>query len=184
MGGKNIFKQKEDIHLFVDEHCTLRILKKKDVSDDYVFWLKNYEITKYTEQKYRSHTSADVEEFVVEKYKSKSDLLFGIFIDNKHIGNIKLGPIRWEHLSGEVSYFIGEKEFWGRGIAFVVIKKVVEFAFNEIGLKKINASYYENNIGSAKVLEKCGFSVEGVIKSSLIFEGERIDRVLVGIISQ
>lgn len=69
----------------------MRILTKKDVSDKYVLWLNDYEVTKYTEQRYRQHSRVDIEDFEVEKFKSKFDLLFGIFKDNRHIGNIKLG---------------------------------------------------------------------------------------------
>ena len=42
----------------------------------------------------------------------------------------------------------------------------------------------KNNIGSAKVFEKCGFVVEGVRKSDIIFEKKRIDCVLVGYLAQ
>jgi len=80
-----------------------------------------------------------------------------------------------------VSYFIGDKAFWGKGITSAVIKRVIKFALSDLTLKKINAGYYENNIGSAKVLEKCGFSIEGVKRSDIIFDGERINLILVGI---
>ena len=83
-------------------------------------------------------------------------------------------------MSAEVSYFIGEKTFWGKGIASKCVETVVHFALKELGLKKINAGYYENNIGSAKVLEKCGFIVEGNKISDVIFEDKRINSVLVG----
>jgi len=176
-----MFEPKKHIYLTVDEHCYLRILTKKDVSEKYVLWLNDYEVTKYTEQRYRQYSRVDIEDFVVEKFKSKFDLLFGIFKDNRHIGNIKLGPINWKHMSGEVSYFIGEKDYWGKGIASSVVKKVVQFAFNEVGLKKVNAGYYENNLGSAKVLQKCSFVIEGVKRSENVFEGKRINSLIVGL---
>ena len=47
----------------------------------------------------------------------------------------------------------------------------------------IDAGYYENNIGSAKVLQKCGFVVEGIKHSDVIFEKERIKSVLVGYVA-
>ena len=118
--------------------------------------------------------------FVSQKYDSASDLLFGIFFDGTHIGNIKLGLIKFEHLSAEVSFFIGEKEFWGKGVASKCVETIVQFAITELGLKKVSASYYENNIGSANVLKKCGFVVEGTKVSEIVFENKRINHVLVG----
>tara|TARA_B100000795_G_scaffold111743_1_gene82593 strand:+ start:394 stop:948 length:555 start_codon:yes stop_codon:yes gene_type:complete len=184
MKKKNLFIQKKDLHLVVSDHCFLRIVTKKDVSDNYVRWMNDNEMTKYTEQRYQKHSIENIEMFVDDKFKSKSDLLFGIFFEKMHIGNIKIGPVKWEHLSSEISFFIGEKNFLGKGIMSATVNKVVNFAFLELGLEKINAGYYEKNIASAKLFEKCGFNVEGVKDSNIIFEGKRIKSVLVGILKK
>ncbi len=171
---------KKNIKIKVDEQILLKVLKLNDVSDSYVEWLNDFEVTKFTEQKYFTHTLENTKTFVSQKDESERDLLFGIFFNGTHIGNIKLGPINLEHMSSEVSYFIGEKKFWGRGIASKCVEAIVQFAVTELGLKKVNAGYYENNIGSAKVLQKCGFVVEGNRISQIIFENKRINHVLVG----
>jgi [ribosomal protein S5]-alanine N-acetyltransferase len=171
---------KKNVKIKVDEQIFLKVLSLNDVSESYVEWLNDYEITKFTEQKYFRHTLVSTKTFVSQKDDSESDLLFGIFFDGTHIGNIKLGPIKFDHMSAEVSYFIGKKEFWGKGIASKCVETIVQFAVTELGLKKINAGYYENNIGSAKVLHKCGFVVEGNKISDVIFKNKRINNVLVG----
>ena len=173
----------KDVLLQVDDRCFLRVLNTDDVSEDYVVWLNDYEVTKYTEQKYFDHDFKSVKEFVLNKYESDSDFLFGIFFKEIHIGNIKIGPIKWEHKSTDISYFIGNREFWGKGIATRAIKIVVDYATDVLGLEKITAGYYEPNIGSAKALERCGFRIEGKRESELIFEGERIDHILVGYVA-
>ena len=170
----------KDIKIKIDEKCFIRILNKDDVTDNYVMWLNDYEVTKYTEQKYVEHHLKSVHDYVKQKYESGSDLLFGIFHHNVHIGNVKLGPIKWQHKSTEISYFIGDKTYWGKGIASKVIKKVVEYGADILRLEKFNAGYHELNIGSARVFQKCGFCIEGVKKGDFIFEGRRINSILVG----
>ena len=171
---------RKNIKITVDEQILLKVLRSNDVSVSYVEWLNDVEVNKFTEQKYFRHTLESAKTFVSQKDDSENDLLFGIFFKGTHIGNIKLGPITLIHMSAEVSYFIGEKEFWGKGIASKCVKAIVQFAVTELGLKKVNAGYYENNIGSAKVLRKCGFVVEGNRISQIIFENKRINHVLVG----
>lgn len=173
----------KDIFIKVDSLCFLRVLNERDVSENYVSWLNNYEISKYTQQKFIKHNLNNVEEFVKQKRESSIDLLFGIFYDNIHIGNIKLGPISWEHKSAEISYFIGDKNFWGKGIASKVVKKVVEYGIKDLSLEKINSAYLEVNIVSARVLEKCGFLIEGERISEVIFENKRINLILVGFVA-
>jgi [ribosomal protein S5]-alanine N-acetyltransferase len=171
---------KKNIKINVDEHVSLKILNLNDVAEHYVDWLNDYEVNKFTEQKHFRHTLESTKTFVSQKYESESDLLFGIFFNATHIGNIKLGPIKLEHMSSEVSYFIGDKQFWGKNIASKCVEAIIQFAVTELGFKKISAGYYENNIGSAKVLKKCGFVVEGIKISEIIFENKRINTVLVG----
>jgi RimJ/RimL family protein N-acetyltransferase len=82
------------------------------------------------------HNLTSVKSFVNEKLVSDNDYLFGIFWDECHIGNIKLGPINWHHMTGDVSYFLGSKDHWGKGIATLAVGTVVVFADKVLHLKK------------------------------------------------
>ena len=156
------------------------LLKKlnltKDISNKYLTWMNDLEIHKYTEQKYANYSLTKIRKFVEEKNKSKNEFLYGIFIKrnnlNIHIGNIKLGPINFIHKFGEISYFIGERELWGKGYATLAIKEIIKIAKKK-GLKKLKAGLYEMNIGSKKVLEKNNFKLEGIMKSEIIYKGKR-----------
>ena len=175
-------KMNRDIKIDIDNNIQLRTLKKNNVTEKYVAWLNDYEIMKYTEQKYFKHSFSSVCDFVDQKYDSENDLLFGIFSNYTHIGNIKLGPISWEHRSAEVSYFIGDKNYWGRGIATKCVDSIVKYGTKVLLLEKINAGYYELNIGSEKVFKKCGFCIEGVRVSDVVFEDKRFNLILVGFV--
>ena len=177
----NIFDLNKNIKIEINKHYWLRIITPKDISDSYISWMNDYDVTKYTEQRFQKHSHEVIEKFVCEKFESPIDYLFGIFHKDKHIGNIKLGPVNDFHKIAEVSYFIGDRNYWGLGIATLAVNAVVKFGKNDLGLRKFNAGYYDCNIGSAKVLEKCGFEVEGVKKNEVIFENKRISRVLVGL---
>ena len=151
---------------------------KKDISNKYQNWMNDFEVHKYTEQKYIKHSLADIRNFVREKNKSKNEFIYGIFLKknnlNIHIGNIKLGPINFIHKYAEISYFIGEKELWGKGYATLAIKEIIKIAKKK-GIKKLKAGLYETNIGSKKVLIKNGFKIEGKFKSEIIYKGKRFN---------
>ncbi len=156
---------------------------KKDITIKYLNWMNDPEIHKYTEQRYKKHSLADIRKFVVEKNKSKNEFLFGIFIEkrneNLHIGNIKLGPINFFHKNAEISYFIGEKKLWGKGYGSLAIKKIIALA-KKMRIKKLKAGFYEMNTGSKKVLIKNGFKIEGKFKSEIIFKKKRYTSYLFG----
>ena len=108
--------------------------------------------------------------------------MFGIFIDelslSKHVGNIKIGPINFNHKYANVSYFIGEKKSWGRGYASLAVNLITSYAFNKLKLNKCLAGVYSSNIGSIKVLKNNGYLKEANFKSQLklgkIYEDEYV----------
>jgi RimJ/RimL family protein N-acetyltransferase len=166
------------------EKIILRKLNlKKDVSKKYQSWMNDFEVQKYTEQKYLKHSLINIRKFVKEKNNSKNQFLYGIFLKknnlNIHIGNIKLGPINFIHRNAEVSYFIGEKKLWGKGYATLAIKEIIKVA-KKMRLKKLKAGLYEMNIGSKKVLEKNNFKLEGKLKSDIVYKGKRYSSYLFG----
>ena len=69
----------KDIEIKVNEQIFLKVLKLKDVSESYVNWLNDYEVTKFTEQKYFRHTLESTKTFVSQKYNSEGDLLWYFF---------------------------------------------------------------------------------------------------------
>lgn len=159
------------------EKIILRKLNlNKDISNKYLNWMNDSKVHKYTEQKYKKHSLTNIRKFVLEKNKSKNEFLYGIFLKKNnlkiHIGNIKLGPINFMHKTGEISYFIGEKELWGKGYTTLAIKEVIKIAKKK-GLKKLKACLYEMNIGSKKVLKKNNFKLEGRMKSEIVYKSKR-----------
>ena len=156
---------------------TLRKLNlTKDISKKYLTWMNDLEVHKYTEQKYIKHSKTKIRKFVKEKNKSKNEFLYGIFLKRNnlytHIGNIKLGPVNFNHKFSNISYFIGEREMWGKGYTTLAIKEIIKIA-KKMGLKKLKAGLHEMNIGSKKVLEKNNFKLEGKMKSEIIYKGKR-----------
>ena len=148
----------------------------RDITKKYQKWMNDSEVHKYTEQRFRKHSFKDIKKFVIEKNKSKNEFLFGIFLKkNKitnHIGNIKLGPINFVHKTGEISYFLGEKDLWGKGYTTNAIRMIINIAKKK-KLKKLKAGFHELNKGSKKVLKKNGFVFEGKFKSKKIYNNKR-----------
>lgn len=163
------------------------ILKKlsinKHVTTKYLKWLNDIDVTKYTEQRHYKNTLKKIKNFINEKNKSSNDYLFGIFFKQgkllNHIGNIILARINHIHKTADVTYIIGEKKYWSRGFASKAVKKIELFAKKK-NIKKLNAELYSCNKASEKVLKKCGFRIEGIIKSAVIFKNKRYSKYIYG----
>src|SRR5262249_41514483 len=74
----------------------------------------------------------------------------------------------------EVGYWLA-KPFWGRGIMTAVVEPWCRTAFAEFGLVKITAHVFAGNPASARVLEKCGFQQEGLLRKHFLKDDTFID---------
>lgn len=95
--------------------------------------------------------------------------------DGKLIGGIGfLGLKIDQDFKAELGYWLA-KPYWHRGIMTEAVKKVADYAFKEFGLMRITAHVFAFNIGSARVLEKSGFTCEGLLRSHYRKDGKVFD---------
>jgi RimJ/RimL family protein N-acetyltransferase len=85
--------------------------------------------------------------------------------------------------SAQFGYWLGEA-FWGRGIATAAVQAVVPYVIARFGVVRLESPVFEWNPASMRVLEKCGFAREGVLRLSISKDGRLIDQVLYAYIVQ
>ena len=96
---------------------------------------------------------------------------FAIAVDDRAVGGIGLHPrFDIERCSAELGYWLG-KPFWGRGLTTAAVRAITRHAFENLGLLRVFALPFEENIASARVLEKAGYVREGLLRSAAIKEG-------------
>ena len=74
----------------------------------------------------------------------------------------------------EVTYWLG-KDYWGKGIATWALK---EFLAQKNQIRPIYARVTKDNLGSRRVLEKCGFKIIDESKGFANARGEEIEEFL------
>lgn len=147
-----------------------------DCTASYVNWLNDSEVTRYLEVKWTIQNLETIQYFVDDQRKNEHSILFAIISKecNAHIGNIKIGPVNKYHRHADISYFIGNKTYWNRGVATEAIGLICKFGFQELGLNKIEAGVYEPAAASWKALEKNGFKREGVFREEVWLDEEYV----------
>ena len=96
--------------------------------------------------------------------------------DGSFIGIIGLA-ISPQHSRAELGYWIG-KPFWGKGYATEAGRAILQYGFEELGLRRIHAGYFSNNPASGRVQQKLGMVREGNQRKHILKWGEEIDHVL------
>lgn len=172
-----------DKNFLENEHIYLRNVRLDDVNDSYYQWLNDPQVNQFLETRFVVQSKEKIAEFVASKDGNTNEVLLAI-CDKKHdlhIGNIKLGPINWHHRRADISLLIGNKGYWGKGIATQAIQLISQFAFQTLNLNKLMAGAYKNNIGSIKAFQKCGFNKEGEIEDYVLINNQGIAAVQLGL---
>jgi len=103
-----------------------------------------------------------------DRYMQKTYLLKKIFaIEDKKgqlLGEIELSHISWKIKRAELSIYIGDRSFWGKGYGSDALGTFLEYIFNEKGFNSIYLKVYEQNSRAIKCYEKCGFRKKGVLR--------------------
>ena len=162
-------KEAEMAPTFESNRLSYRYLTDTDCNENYLSWLNDERINQYLETRWSEQSVDSIKSFVSSVNEDKSSHLFGIFdkATGDHLGNIKLGPINSIHQHGDISYFIGNPNAWGKGFATEAIMRVTQWGFEELLLETIQAGVYQGNVGSVKALEKSGYELQGCIKKQL-----------------
>ncbi len=94
---------------------------------------------------------------------------FGIFVvellEGKIIGEAGLFNSFNELNHLELGYIIDQK-YWGKGYGKEICESLIEYGFKKLGLSKITARMYKENVASVKISERCGMNLVNEGKSN------------------
>ncbi len=98
--------------------------------------------------------------------RSSKNMAFAVCLkeDNSFIGTAGLYSINWIMRSAELRVFLGNKDYWGRGIGTEVIKLLVVYGFARLNLNRIWLGVNMENAAATRVYEKAGFVKEGILR--------------------
>ena len=97
------------------------------------------------------------------------------------IGTCSLFGVHREHLRGVIGYAL-RPNYWGCGIAGEMLRLALGFAFDGLGLNRIEADIDPLNIASCKLVERAGFQREGYLRERWRVGGGVQDTALYGLL--
>lgn len=152
------------------QRLILRPLTAEDATQKYADWLNDPEVNQYLETRHSLQTIDSCLSFIEHCNADDTAYLFGVFIKEtgEHIGNAKIGFINPIHKHGQFSLFVGEKKYWGKGYSSELVKAVTKHGFDVLGLNRIEAGCYEDNLASLKIFLKAGYTVEGFKRNHVV----------------
>ena len=130
------------------------------------------------------YTEKDAEEYIHAMLSSDKEntFAFAVTLDDQVIGSI--GVFRCDNIhrrTAELGYYIGEK-YWGNGYMTSAVRQICAYVFDNTDIIRIFAEPFAKNVASCRVLEKSGFTCEGVLRKNAFKNGEFLDMKMYALI--
>ena len=133
----------------------------------------SFPVSKYSQQKWHESAIGNQknQRYVIETNEDGA------------VGIAKLYDIDWKNRRATHGIKLANKERRTKGIGTDTIMAIMRYAFDELGLHRLDGSWFDDNIASKGVYTKCGWTVEGVKREYVYKGGEYKDLSIVGILA-
>jgi ribosomal-protein-alanine N-acetyltransferase len=140
-------------------------------------YLNNSNVTRYlTTSIPQPYKEEDADWWINEG--SKAGIVRAIEYKGVFIGAVGANRKQFEQSrSAEVGYWLAENH-WGKGIATTALRELSKLVFHSTDIVRLQAHVFEGNFASARVLEKAGYKLEGVLRKAVFKRGALMDASL------
>ncbi|MEK7602525.1 MAG: GNAT family protein [Patescibacteria group bacterium] len=163
----------------------LRPLAISDLEGAYISWLNDPEVNAHNSHHVFPYTEAQARAYVERVSTDEHNLVLAIVAkDSKtHIGNISLQHIDFVSHSAEYAILIGDRAYWGKGVAAEASRLLLKHGFTALNLHRIYCGTSSENIAMQKLAAKLGFVEEGKRREAHYKNGAYTDIIEYGLLA-
>jgi ribosomal-protein-serine acetyltransferase len=173
------------IHFEIDDITELLLLEEQHAEEIFVLvdqdrkylrewlpWLDN------------NKSIADTKEFIknsLEQFANNDGFHVGVWFQGKLAGVIGYHKIDWVNRATSIGYWVGAS-YQGRGLITRACRVLVDYAFNELKLNRVEIRCAFENGKSRAIPVRLGFKEEGVIRQAQWLYDHFVDHVVYGML--
>lgn len=169
----------------IDTGVSLREFVPEDAEAVYETVIRNYDhLRSFMHWITPDYSLDSAKSFIAESVKGRLDrknLSLGIFRDGRFIGSIGFVHFDWPAKRTEIGYWISRDE-QGKGIISKACERLIDFAFGELEMNRIEIRCSAENKRSSAVPVRLGFTREGLLRQSEFRNGKLHDFEVYGLL--
>ena len=167
------------------ERLVLRKLLISDAPDLYKM-LSHSELARFTVRKplQRIADAIDLLRGVGLDYATRRAIRWGVCFQESDVPIATVGLHDWDRYHRHIAIgFDVQHESWGQGVGSEMVTAVCAYAFDHLGVQRIEAHVMKGNRSSQRLLESIGFEREGLLKRRMYKDGGQHDVIVYALIA-
>lgn len=121
-------------------------------------------------------------EHTLQVYDDKKGLHAGIMYQHELAGIIGFNSFDWTNKIGKIGYWLAT-DFQGKGIMSRAVRSLIDYAFSELSLNRVEIRATYENKKSRAIPERLGFMEEGLIRQAEWLYDHYVDHVVYGMLA-
>jgi ribosomal-protein-serine acetyltransferase len=166
----------------VSEEIELRQLEEQHAEDLFALIEENRERLYWLPAGYSLEDTLTLIRRWLKKYAERQGFKAGIWYRGVLAGSVGFNNIDWEHRSVGLGYWLAAP-FEGGGLVTQSCRALIDHAFGELELRRVEIRCAAENRRSRVIPEKLGFTVESVLREAEPFNGRRDDQVVYSLLA-
>lgn len=167
--------------LKVDDEIEIRSLDESDTETVFALVDRNREhLRRWLIWVDRSGSPDVTRQFIKDSkrsYENKEAMSAGIWFNGQLAGAIGVVHYDWYNRKLELGYWIST-DHQGKGIVTRAVSAMIDDAFNNLGLNRVEIHCASENIRSRSIPERLGFRQDGILRESSLLNDEFVDKVV------
>lgn len=146
------------------------------ITPEYIGWLNDKHITRYSEQRHKIHTVDSCTEYL-NWMNASANLFYAIKTKDPaaHIGNLSV-YYSTHNSTADVAILLGGRPYWGHGYGFEAWLALINH-LEKSGVRKITAGTMRCNTGMLKIFKKSEMKIEAIKKAQYIIGNTTSDGI-------
>ncbi|MEO0443044.1 MAG: GNAT family N-acetyltransferase, partial [Pseudomonadota bacterium] len=157
------------------ERLTLDLFTTENITADYVSWLNNTEVMRFSNQRFTHHNMDSCKDYFHSI--NKSDALFLSINQRRHqryIGTMTVYFAR-AHRTADIGILIGDPQVWGQGFGREAWLLLLSTLLNAVNVRKVTAGTLACNHGMLAIMKNCGMRADGQRSQQELIDGQAVD---------
>ena len=153
----------------------IRQFEVGDINETYLGWLNDAEVTRFSNQRFRTHTKESSSGYLASfAGTSNSFLLLELSSNKQQVGTATVYR-SMHHGTADIGLMIGDRQCWGQGYGNEAWQKILEALIKEPGIRKVTGGTAKSNLAMVRIMEQSGMLLEAVRVGQEIIEGKPVD---------
>ena len=173
--------------MLLGDSVRLRAIEREDLPL-FVTWLNDPEVRHYLTIYGPLSQTQEMKWFeeILTHPVAEQPLMIETLVDGtwKPLGDIGFLNLDQHSCNAELGLFIGEKDFWDKGIGTKAISLMLDYGFNALNFHRIYLRVFEPNKRGIHCYEKVGFRHEGSMREAHFLDGEYVDVLFMSILRE